>query len=236
MRHTVRLALPLSAALAASLAASPAAAQSTTLDFEDLAYHTSGMPVLWLGGPIVGEYAGLTWTNFRPLDLGNYPLGRPDADPGVVGNAGYPDAPQFGDVLGLAFGPVRLQSANPGTLFSIEDGAFGSGWTDPVMLTATGLRGGTTLFSQVFSLGATMTALLDFPDLLVDELVLTPDFLPPGYTDPYGSATANGGVPFQTFWMDNLALTVQAVPEPGTLALVAGGLALAAALARRRRR
>ena len=100
----------------------------------------------------------------------------------------------------------------------------------------TGRRGGTTLFSELVQLHATSTSFLDLPDLLLDELLLTPEFLPAGYADPYGSAALNGGVPFQTFWLDNATLRVASVPEPGTLALLAGGLAVAAAVAARRRR
>ena len=239
VRHTLRratalLALPLASVW--SLAPRLAEGQTTLLDFEGLGYYTPGAPVLWSGGPIVDQHAGLTWTSFRPLDLRNYPLHRPDPDPTLAGGSGYPDAPRFGNVLGLGFGPMVVRSANPYATFRFDDGFFGSGWTDPVALTITGRLDGATLFSQLVSLDPTTSSFLDFPDLLLDELLITPDFLPAGYTDPYGSNTVNGGAPFQTFWMDNVTLTVQAVPEPGTLALVAGGVALAAAVSRRRRR
>jgi hypothetical protein len=227
------------AVAATGLAASalPVGAQSTVLTFEDLAYNAgTGGTILWPGGPIVSSYGGLEWTSFRPLDLANYPLHRPQPDPGATGNAGYPLAPAFGSVLGLAFGDILLRPTNPAVLFELDAGSFGSGWTDGMTLDITGRRGGSTLFSQQVSLSALSTSLLTFPGLPADEVLLHPNFLAPGVTDPYGSAPLNNGVPFQSFWLDNLGVTFSAVPEPGTVALVASGLTLLAAASRRARR
>lgn len=242
MRHLARHLIPCLATLLALPVATRAvdAQSSRLLDFEDLAYHAStGGTVLFPGGPIVSGYSGLTWTNFRPLDLDNYPLFRPDPDPAASGRAGYPNAAStYGRVLGLAFGEVRITGTAPGQRFRFASGEFGAGWTDGMTVSVVGRLRGTSLFEETFALSALSSSSLTFAELFVDELVMRPAFLAPGYTDPYGSAAQNGGSPFQTFWMDNIDArfdpALRVVPEPATVALLAGGLVVLAGVARRR--
>lgn len=233
--------LPIVAAIATGLAAD-ARAQGR-LTFEDLCYSDQARcgiespSVLFSGGQITPAYAGFTWSSFRPLDLDNYPLRRPDPDPSIGGTAGYPyDPATYGTVLGLAFGDVyvhRPVGAGFG-LFRFDDMLAGSGWTSDVQLGVIGWREGVVVISMPdIRLSATATSYVDLPDTWVDALAFVPTFLPPGYTDPYGSATSNGGTPYMSFWFDNVSY--QVTPEPATFALLGGGL-VALAFARRHRR
>jgi hypothetical protein len=233
------------AAAVVLLALGPAAARAqSVLTFEDLCY--SSVPrcgyeapsVLFPGGPITTAYAGFTWWNFRPLDLDNFALHRPDPDPLATGTAGYPyDPARYGTVLGLAFGDVYIHRpvGSGFGLFRIDDLSIGSGWTSGTRLDVVGWRQGVTVLSVPdVRLSATSTTHLDLPDVWVDALAFTADFTPPGYTDPYGSAQQNGGTPYRSFWFDNVRYDV--TPEPTTLALLGGGLAvLGLTLVRRRR-
>jgi hypothetical protein len=233
--------------VAAAVAAVDASAQSR-LTFEDLCY--SSIPrcgveaptILFAGGPLITDYAGFSWTSFRALDLDNYPLHRPNPDPGATGSAGYPlDPAAYGTVLGLGFGQVVVERPTGAARerFQFQDMALGAGWTSGMTLGITGLLGGASVFSQSLTLSATSSSLIDLPDQWIDQLVMTPTFTPPGYTDPYGSARFNAGTPFQTFWFDNVGYRVAAastVPEPATVALVGGGLLVLGLTTRRRRR
>ena len=232
MTSTIRRALaPI--ALLATMASAAGAQSSFVIDFEDLTYgREPGAAIEWSGGPLLTTYKGFEWTNIRPLDLQNYQF-QP---------AGYPRDPATGGVLGLAFGPVRMVGTSP---FILLSGAFGSGWTDPTLFTVTGLLGGQQQFSQETRLGTAGPTTLDFGAFLVDEVWFTPTFTPDGYVDTFDSGAYNGGSPYQSFYADNLAVTVgtptlsatvTTTPEPASVALFGSGLLGLAGMLRVRRR
>jgi len=203
---------------AAASAATAGAQSSFVIDFEDLGYgRAPGAPVEWSGGPLLSTYSGFEWTNLRPLDLQNYQL-QP---------AGYPRGGATGDVLAVAFAPVRMTGSAP---FILRSGVFGSGWTDPTAFTVTGLLGGLTQFTTQVNLTTSGPLFLDFGEFLVSEVLFTPDFLPAGYADTFESGQFNAGTPYQSFYADNLNVTVggglqvTTTPEPATLLLTGGGL------------
>jgi hypothetical protein len=217
--------------LAAGAATSAAAQSSYVIDFEDLVYgRAPGAAVEWGGGSILSSYAGFEWTNLRPLDLQNYTF-QP---------AGYPRGGPTGDVLGLAFAPVTMAGSSP---FILRSGVFGSGWTDPTSFTVTGFFGAETQFTRTVNLTTSGPLFIDFGEVLVTEVLFTPDFLPTGYADTFESGQYNAGTPYQSFYADNLSVTangglrVTTTPEPATLLLTGGGLVgLMATRLRRRRR
>ncbi len=152
----------------------------------------------------------------------------------------------------LAISGGSSASFSRSELFELKSMEVGAGWGNVLNLRVTGRNNGADVWSQEFN-SATGKSLLgvggNFYTLqnmlgMINEVVITAMFDERlGATfDPYGSTDEQLGYgvrnpsPYRTFWVDDIAIQTSTVPEPGTWALMAFGLAGLGVAARRRRK
>ncbi len=176
-------------------------AAAITITFDDLSDNG-------VGTPIANGYQGFNWTNWEVVNTPAFTsiFGPNGAAPGTV------SAP---NVAFNGFGDTAIFSNNVFTLTSAYLTAF---WRDNLQVTVTGKRLGTTIHSVTLIPSATAPTLETFDWTGIDEVDLsaTGGTQHPGY-DSNGTEVA----------MDNLTVSVPtSIPEPSTLAILGGILAV----------
>ena len=183
----------------------PSASFGTLLDFD------TGLTD---GAAIPNGYGGLNWDNFRALNADSYvPSGYQNgtvSHPFVALN----ENPDF--VADVA----TISSPAP---FDFNSVYLTGAWNDGLQILVQGYIGATLTYSQTVTTSYYSPTLFDANYLGVNGVVFT-------VTDP-GTVIQAGGTYFA---MDNLTIN-EAIPEPGTWALLAAGLACLAALRRKAR-
>lgn len=204
---------------AALLAASPARAEVRTLDFDN-AY--AGQPSCdtctldpgWDGSP--GGYAetGLSFLRWVTYDVltGQLGYGYPSGFPLALNSGSFVASNYFGN-------SAEISSATP---FSLVSAYMSAAFRDGLTFNVVGSLGGVEVYSQEVVLNTDERIFVRFNNHDVDFVEFRMDF-DKGEENPFlAGATFNWS-------MDDLKVNVSPVPEPGSWALLAGGLALLAA-------
>ena len=164
-----------------------------------------------LEAPIPNGYQGLNWTNFHVVDTSSltFPSGYPNADvsPSNVGFNGLTS-------------PISFSSATP---FLLQSGYFTSAFLDAQLLTVIG-TGGAIPQTTSFLISPNAPTFVTFNWTGLTDVSFTPS----GGL-PRADFSLNGN---HYFAVDNL--TVSAVPEPSTLALLGLGLGFVGLVVSRR--
>ncbi len=194
------------AVAAATLLIAPALARAELLTFDSITtLDARGIPV---------GYGGLVWSNFwvaNASQLGLIPSGYEN---GLV-------SPAY-----VAFNPggnPATMSVAAGSTFTLNSGYFTGAWNDGLQIEAIGTLLGGAVFDKTFTVDTSGPSFETFGGQAVDSV----EFIATGGTN-HGY---NGQGTY--FALDNL--TINAVPEPGTLGLSAFGAVAALVVGRVRR-
>lgn len=194
------------AALALALWAPAGQAGAALVTFDDLA----PLPDV-SGGKIASGYAGLTWSEHFQYVKGS-----------SIADSGYSRGLISGEYVAFASSGQPI-SIGRDSGFDLNSGYFTGAWQSMEIL-AQGFVSGSDdpFYSKTFTVTSSGPLLVDFGWTDLTQVRFT--------QSPYGFG--------MQFVIDNLTIdeAVQHVPEPASLALVLGGLALAGAAGRRRRR
>ncbi len=184
-----------------------AGAQAQIMTFDDLPTPLSS------GNSVVPNgYGGLQWQNFNYLNGVTLPL-----DP-----SGY----QYADVSpdNVAYNDrSALATITSGTAFDLDSAYLTAAWRDGLQVEVEGFVGTSLTYDNTFTLLSTAPTLISFNYTGVDKVVFMSSggTLNPDYHDP---DPPNRPPYAEEFAMDNL--TINATPEPSTLALAGLGFSL----------
>lgn len=186
----------------------PSVASAEILDFE-----TPDTPDFQY---LIGPYAGLNFTNFATVDRNGY------------GPSGYANVVVSGDqsACGCAqdFGQT-ISSITSASTFDFRSGYFASAWRDNATLTISGFLGANQLYSLNYLLQTIDPQYLQLDIFGVDRV----EFSISGGTK---SDILPGDGDY--FAVDDLDISVNAVPEPATWAMMLLGFGAVGAATRRR--
>lgn len=180
---------------------------ATTIDFE-------GLPSF---APIPNGYMGLDWDNFSTID-GSF-------DPFT--NSGYANGAVSGPRVAYNIAGSTASIAS-GTPFDLVSGYFAAAWNDGLVLTILAYRSGSLVGSDSFAVYTSGATFRTFHFHGIDTVT---------FSSAGGTLNPNVTGSGMQFTMDSLTILLpsQTVPEPGSTALLGGGLALLAFLATRLR-
>lgn len=186
----------------------PIAAHADVLTFE-----TPDTNVFAAG--LIGPYAGLNFTNFSTVDRNGY------------GPSGYANVVVSGDQSACGCAPdfgQTISSITSLSTFDLNSGYFAAAWNDGATLVVNGFLGGDHLFAQNFQIFTTGPQFLQFNFTGIDRA----EFSVSGGT-PSGLPGAG-----DYFAVDDLDISVNAVPEPATWGMMLLGFAAVGSAMRRR--
>lgn len=218
--------------LTLSLVAAAAAASAQTLTFDDVRF--TNFPANYNGYelenlPAFGtNYGGLTWSDqFSVLRA----TGLSDRVAGTPANNGFVNGLVSGDYVAFNGGaaPVSFEALTADGLFNFDSAYLGAAWYSNLSVAVQGFRDGIQQYSTIVS-GLTFvdSVLVSFGWSNIDRVTFTSVA-----TGSAGMAVDNQSTYNRAFVMDNLS--VSAVPEPETYAMLLAGLGLMGAVARRRK-
>lgn len=155
---------------------------------------------------------GLTMSNFNRLQCSTY----------FTQDTGYCRGLASGDWLTFAYGSATVTKTAGGT-FTFNGANLTAAWNDNMNIDVIGYRNNVAVYTQTKIVSDDFTTYFTFNYLNIDKLVIKPY----GGTD---AGTPGGG---ELAAIDNFTFN-QAVPEPGSIALLGLGLAVFAAARRRK--
>lgn len=162
-----------------------------------------------LSGTIYSNYGGLNWSNFDVLNSSFY---QPS---GYVAGTISPSSVAFN-----AYG--NAASFNSGTQFTFNSAYFTAAWSNGLIVDVQGYLGGSLVKSTSFTLDTTAASLITFNWANIDQVTFV----------AHGGVDAGLGGSGTHFALDNV--TLNAVPEPSSFALVIAGLGIFGLMSKRR--
>jgi len=214
-----------------SLALAAAGASAQVLTFDDVpftqfpanhnGYELENLPAFG------SHYGNLKWSDqFSVLKATGYS----DRVAGTPTNNGYINGLVSGDFVAFNGGavPVSFEALTADGLFNFNSVHLGAAWYSGLSVAVEGFRDGVSVYSTVVSaLTYTGSTLVNFGWTKLDKVSFT------SLASPAGTPLDNFSTYNRAFVMDNLS--VSAVPEPETYALMLAGLGLMGAITRRRK-
>jgi hypothetical protein len=198
------------AASAVLAIAGATAAQATVLTFDDIDLGGGGY------GSMPANYAGYSWSNFAVI---NGPVYGPSGYANGVVSPNQVACACAGDFSGQTVDTLTKGGAS----FDLNSGYFTSAWNDGARLQVLGYSGGSVIYGLGADLFTSGPSFINFGWTGVDKV----EFSISGGTP---SGLPGGG---DYFAIDNLS--VDAVPEPASWAMMIVGFGLAGTAMRRRR-
>ncbi|MBA4109323.1 MAG: PEP-CTERM sorting domain-containing protein [Leptothrix sp. (in: Bacteria)] len=162
-----------------------------------------------LSGTIYSNYGGLNWSNFDVLNSSFY---QPS---GYVAGTISPSSVAFN-----AYG--NAASFNSGAQFTFNSAYFTAAWSNGLIVDVQGYLGGSLVKSTSFTLDTTAASLITFNWANIDQVTFV----------SHGGVDAGLGGSGTHFALDNV--TLNAVPEPSSFALVIAGLGIFGLMSKRR--
>jgi hypothetical protein len=218
-------------ALGLTLAAASATASAQAITFDDVRF--TNFPANFNGYslnnlPSFGtNYASLQWSpNFNVLRATGYS----DRVAGAPANNGFINGLVSGDYVAYNGGaaPVSFEALTTDGLFNFNSVYMGAAWYSNLSVAVQGFRDGVEVYNTAINgLSFVDSVFVNFGWTNIDKVSFT------SLSGPAGNPVDNLSTYNRAFVMDNLS--VSAVPEPETYALMLAGLGLISAAAARRR-
>lgn len=215
--------------LSLAIAAVSASAQVITFDnvqFTNFPANYNGYRLNNLPAINGSNYADLIWSNdFSVLRATGYA----DRVAGTPANNGFINGLVSGDYVAFNAGaaPVAFEVLTADGLFNFDSAYLGAAWYSSLSVAVQGFRDGVQVYNTVVNgLSFADSILVNFGWTNIDRVSFT------SLDGPAGDPVNNLSTYNRAFVMDNLS--VSAVPEPGTFALLLAGLGVIGAAARRR--
>lgn len=215
------------------LIAAAAGASAQTLTFDDVPF--TQFPANYNGYELENlptfniNYGSLKWSDqFSVLRATGYST----RVAGTPANNGYINGLVSGDYVAFNGGaaPVSFEALTADGLFNFNSAYMGAAWYSNLSVAVQGFRDGVELYSTTINgLSFVDSVLVNFGWTNIDKVSFASVA-----TGSAGTTVDNNSTYNRAFVMDNLS--VSAVPEPETYAMLLAGLGVMGAIARRRQK